>query len=102
MFQYYFSFTGIVGHNATYGCQKCMIAGEYYRSVRHMSYPRIVTNDLERQNELRTDENFRNRSQPAHHLITSVLEMLPIDMVKTFSVSDDLHTLHLGIMKRCR
>lgn len=73
---------------------------QYYRSAHHMGYPRIVTNDIERQRELRTNENFRNRFQPQHHLATSVLEMLPIDMVKAFSVSDDLHLLHLGMMKR--
>lgn len=65
-----------------------------------MGYPRIVTNDAERQTELRTNENFRSRFQPGHHLGTSSLELLPIDMVKTFSVSDDLHLLHLGIVKR--
>lgn len=77
-----------------------MIAGTFYSTVGHVSYPRIVTNDVERQRELRTNENFRNRFQREHHLATSALEMLPIDMVKTFPVSDDLHLLHLGVMKR--
>lgn len=97
---YYVNFLGIVGHNAKFGCRKCMLGGTFYSSVRHMSFPRIITSDLERQTELRTNENFRNRSQPAHHLAKSELEALPIDMVKDFTTSDSLHLLDLGVMKR--
>lgn len=91
---------GIVGHNNRFGCQKCMCEGTYYNSAHTMSFHRIITTDRERENELRTDKRFRERYQPQHHLADSILEILPIDMVQQFSTSDDLHLLHLGLMKR--
>lgn len=75
-----------------------MIKGEYISNK--MCFPRIAVTDDERENELRTDENFRQRFQPEHHHHKSVLEQLPIDMVKSFVISDELHLFHLGIMKR--
>lgn len=44
---------------------------------------------------------FRQREQPEHHKETSLFEELNIDMVSSFSVSDSLHLLDLGVMKRC-
>lgn len=49
----------------------------------------------------RTDFDFRNRTISAHHREYSILEALPINMVDDFVTSDDLHLLHLGIMKKC-
>lgn len=49
----------------------------------------------------RTDTDFRNRSIPQHHKEISILEELPINMVDDFVTSDDLHLLHLGVMKKC-
>lgn len=77
-----------------------MAQGEYYVSAHRMSFHRIVTTEAERISELRTDERFRNRFQPEHHAGETILECLPIDMVKSFIVSDALHLLDLGIMKR--
>lgn len=51
--------------------------------------------------QLRTNSDFRNRKIPAHHREFSILEELPIDMVNDFITSDDLHLLHLGLMKKC-
>lgn len=65
-----------------------------------MSFHRIAVTDAERNRELRTNENFRSRLQPEHHLQQSCLEDLPIDMIKQFPVSDSLHLIDLGIMKR--
>lgn len=65
-----------------------------------MSFHRIVTTEAERINELRTDERFRNQFQREHHNGQSILECLPIDMVKQFVVSDSLHLFDLGLMKR--
>lgn len=59
-----------------------------------MSFPRI---DCEK----RTDLTFRNRCVPAHHREYSIIEELPIDMVDDFIISDALHLLHLGLMKKC-
>lgn len=50
---------------------------------------------------LRTDETFRERSQPNHHKYNSPFEELNVDMVKSFPISDPLHLLHHGITKRC-
>lgn len=77
-----------------------MAQGVYCRSKSKMCFPRIVVTERERFAELRTDERFRNRYQQVHHSEYSSLEKLPIDMIRTFSTSDDLHVLHLGIMKR--
>lgn len=48
----------------------------------------------------RTDEDFRGLKYGVHHKIDSPLLKLPIDMVEQFPVSDSLHLIHLGIMKR--
>lgn len=55
--------------------------------------------EIELQQELRTDELFRSRFQPGHHKGDSILERLPIDMIKAFPTSDSLHLLDLGVMK---
>lgn len=91
---------GIVSHNHRYGCQKCMIVGKYFRRVWRMSYYRIPVTNEERAVQLRTNIGFRERQQPEHHREDSLLESLPIDMVKAFPVSDSLHLLDLGVMKR--
>lgn len=88
---------GTVNFNHRYGCQKCMVQGEFYRC---MSFHRIVVTDAERDREMRTDQRFRERYQREHHLLKSPLESLPIDMVKQFPVSDSLHLIDLGVMKR--
>lgn len=92
---------GIAAHNSYFGCQKCEIQGVYSRRLHKMCFPRFAITENERENELRTDLNFRNRTQRGHHLSDSILEELPtVDMVKSFPVSDSLHLFDLGIMKR--
>lgn len=91
---------GTIGHNSYHGCQKCMIQGVRDRVLRKLCYPRIISSERERDAELRTDERFRNRYQPEHHAEYTLLETLPIDMVRAFPTSDSLHLLDLGIMKR--
>lgn len=59
-----------------------------------MSFPRINA-------DCRTDSSFRCRVNSEHHREKSILEELPINMIKDFSTSDALHLLHLGIMKKC-
>lgn len=95
-----FGILGIVGHNSYQGCQKCMAEGVYFRSLHKMAFPRIAETDREREMELRTDERFRNRFQSQHHKEYSILEELPIDMVRDFIISDALHLFDLGIVKR--
>lgn len=91
---------GIVGHNSYFGCQKCMAEGVYNHQLHKMSFPRIAVTEHERENELRTNENFRNRFQSQHHHERSILEDLSIDMINAFPTSDALHLFDLGIMKR--
>lgn len=93
-------YVGTIGHNSYHGCQKCMAQGVYNRSKSKMCFPRIVVTERERDSELRTDERFRNRYQPEHHSEFSVLENLPIDMIRAFPTSDSQHLLDLGVMKR--
>lgn len=54
---------------------------------------------------LRTDHNFRfpdenTEAEANHHREYSILQELPIDMVLSFSTSDPLHLLELGVMKK--
>lgn len=53
----------------------------------------------------RTDISFRNpkeenKVEVEHHKEYTPLQELPIDMIKSFPVSDPLHLLELGIMKK--
>lgn len=48
----------------------------------------------------RTDSEFREKKYGGHHKCDSPLLRLDIDMIEQFPVSDSLHLLHLGIMKR--
>lgn len=84
---------GTVHHTAYNACQKCEITGEYFTHTHRMSFP--MTNCSSR-----TDADFRSRSSIEHHREYSIIEELPIDMVKDFITSDSLHLLHLGIMKK--
>jgi hypothetical protein len=47
---------------------------------------------------LRTNENFRNRSNEEHHKATSPFEILPIDMINAFPL-DYMHLICLGVTK---
>lgn len=85
---------GTVNFNAKHGCQKCLTIGKYDKTARTMSFP-IINADR------RTDQMFRQRTDPHHHKENSLLEQLPINMISTFRVSDTLHLLHLGVMKKC-
>lgn len=57
---------------------------------RHMSFPRI---DCPR----RTNESFRNKSDPDHHKYETPLLKLSFDIVEDITVSDSLHLLDLGM-----
>lgn len=51
--------------------------------------------------ELRTDGDFRARMDPHHHIKYSKIEELKnFDVITGFPISDPLHLLHIGIMKR--
>lgn len=50
---------------------------------------------------MRTDKSFRERYDRDHHKVDSVIERLPVDMIRDFPTCDPLHLLHLGVMKKC-
>lgn len=85
---------GTVMFNHKNGCQKCFTVGDYSKELRRMSFTNLKA-------DRRTNESFRNRIQPTHHKEISPLEVLKIDMVKSFPTSDPLHLLELGVMRKC-
>lgn len=82
--------TGIKGHNAYFGCGKCVQEGTY--NTGRMTFP-------ETDSRLRTNESFRLKQNEDHHKYLSPIEQLDIDMVKQFPL-DYLHCVCLGVMKR--
>lgn len=48
----------------------------------------------------RTDASFRSKTDESHHFFDSPLLQLPIDMVESFPVGDELHLMHVGVMKK--
>lgn len=82
--------TGSKGHNGYYGCGRCSQNGEFinYR----MTFPDFDA-------PLRTNLSFRNRENEEHHLHTTPLESLNLDMVRQFPL-EYLHTVCLGAVKK--
>ena len=77
-------------HNGYFGCRKCMDEGTF---TTRMLY-------LHEDAELRTDENFRRRTNDRHHLPNDVspFENLQINMVDQFPL-DYMHLVCLGVTK---
>lgn len=48
----------------------------------------------------RTNEDFRRKKYGLHHKTDTPLLKLPIDMIEDFPISDSLHLVDLGVMKR--
>lgn len=79
------------GHAGYYSCVKCVQKG--LNLDRCMIFPYIKS-------PLRTDYDFRERTQPEHHVGDSIIENIPtIDMVKSFCI-DEMHVVHLGVVKK--
>lgn len=88
------TFTGTVYFNHTHGCMKCTANGEYYKNESHMSFKNFYA-------PKRTDESFRQRTDPDHHKEKSPLEnIIGLNMVEDFVVADSLHLFDEGIMKK--
>ncbi|XP_050507514.1 uncharacterized protein LOC126885126 [Diabrotica virgifera virgifera] len=90
----------VVQFNAYHGCLKCIIRGEYHQIQKRMSYPQTHC-------QLRTDQDFRMKTDPAHHqknndgdCLTTPLESLPIDMIKDIIIADSLHLIDFGVTKK--
>lgn len=80
----------VKAHNGHYGCDKCVIRGEW---VDHrMTFPDFSE-------ALRTDEDFATKRNRGHHNGDSPLERLGIGMISMFPL-DYMHLICLGIVKR--
>lgn len=90
---YFISFLGVTNFNGKHGCLKCITVGDY----SHTTHTVVFST---KRSSPRTDEAFRRKIYGSHHKMESPLLKLPIDMIEQFPVSDSLHLIHLGIMKR--
>ena len=80
----------IKGHNAYFGCKRCIQCGEWLSKVTFPQTDAIP----------RTDNDFIQRNDANHHTETiSPLQLLPIGLVSQF-VLDPMHLLYLGAMKK--
>ena len=75
---------GIISHNGYFGCEKCTTKGEHIRNI-------VSFNQLNA--TLRTDETFRLKQNPQHHVSQSLLTkfvgmvtQFPYDYIYAFSV----------------
>lgn len=93
--------------NSFHGCLKCCTVGHHSTLLRTNIFPNISA-------IRRTDAEFREQMYDGHYqhykirenkkifkqpVITPLLK-LPIDIVEDIIVSDSLHLLHLGVMKK--
>ncbi|XP_074034714.1 uncharacterized protein [Leptinotarsa decemlineata] len=81
---------GIKNHSGYFGCGKCIQEGNFLEN--RVVFPEVSAT-------LRTDQSFKNRSQPEHHISLSDLEKLNIGMVSQVPL-DYMHLICLGVMKR--
>lgn len=80
-----------------FGCDKCDQKGE--RFVDEKGGGRIIYSQVDGLH-FRSDQSFRQRLQPQHHISTTPLESLTtLDMVTQFPV-DYMHQVCLGVMRK--
>lgn len=85
---------GVKYFNAIKGCQRCTVTGK--RVERRTVFLDCDANE-------RTHHSFIMRTDKLHHVpkFTSQLERIKgIDMIHSFIITDELHTLHLGVCKK--
>lgn len=83
-----------VNFNAFHGCLKCETNGVWSHTANTMVFPDLNARP-------RTDEAFRNQSDPGHHRgITPLIEVPSMDLIRDIVIGDELHLLHLGLMKK--
>ncbi|KAJ8967586.1 hypothetical protein NQ317_000965 [Molorchus minor] len=93
----------VKSHGGYYCCTKCCIKGRNIKSAKGSN--KIVFTNINA--ELRTDASFRSRKdfpgedKIGHHMNKerSILERLPIDMIKTFPL-DKMHLVDEGVVKK--
>ncbi|KZS10320.1 Uncharacterized protein APZ42_025240 [Daphnia magna] len=91
--------TKVQSHNAYFGCPKCETKGSFYNPMvnnarsRRVTYPQLDALP-------RTDQSFRNKSQPEHHHEeNSLLEELNLDLGSHVPV-DPMHLTDLGVNRK--
>lgn len=77
-------------HTGYYSCTKCSVKGSYIAG--RVCFPTLA-------NTLHTDQSFHSKSQEQHHTGRSILEELPMDMVKDIPL-DYMHLVCLGVMQK--
>ncbi|CAN7940366.1 unnamed protein product [Ixodes hexagonus] len=80
----------IKGHTGYHGCERCCQKGLHIEG--RMTFPELDA-------PLRTDESFRNRDDPYHHVGDSPFVQLGVDMISVFPL-DYMHLVCLGVMRR--
>lgn len=81
---------GTKSYNGHFGCGRCCQEGD---CISHrITFPEI-------QAAKRTNESFREKAQPEHHIFDSPFLDLEIDMVSQFTL-DPLHTIYLGVVRK--
>lgn len=86
-------FSGVTNFNGKHGCLKCCTVGEYSHDSHTVFFPNTECPP-------RNDKNFRDKKYGDHHKKDSPLLKPNIDMIEDFPVSDSLHLIDLGVMKR--
>ncbi|XP_055527882.1 uncharacterized protein LOC129720425 [Wyeomyia smithii] len=85
---------GVANFNSKNGCLKCTCQGEYSHESRTVVFKSINS-------AKRTDKEFRTNTYDRHHkVVTPLLRILKLDLIQDIIVSDRLHLVDLGIMKR--
>ncbi|KAJ8931363.1 hypothetical protein NQ314_015730 [Rhamnusium bicolor] len=79
----------VLGHNSRFGCDKCVVEGEFKKS---MTFPNLNA-------PLQTNEQFKNKIYTHYHKGDTPLACLEIDMVKSFP-TDYMHSVCLGTVKK--
>ncbi|XP_077498778.1 uncharacterized protein LOC144109886 [Amblyomma americanum] len=80
----------VKNHTGYYSCTKCTVKGAYIEG--RVGFPNISS-------ELRTDCSFRQRSQEQYHTGSSIVEQLPIDIVRGVPL-DYMHLVCLGVVHK--
>lgn len=80
----------VKNHTGYYGCSKCVVKGKYIEN--RVVYLKTTAN-------LRTNKSFRAKENPKHHLSSSPLETLDINMVDDIPY-EYMHLVCLGVMRK--
>lgn len=77
----------VYGHNAYYGCDKCVTKGEYRN--RKVVFPQLNA-------DLRNNDDFLNGVYSEYHKQISPLIEIKMDLIEGFPI-DYMHSVCLGV-----